>query len=114
METSLLLNRTGKNWKVADVSFYNDVIDYNSVKLAGIFDKHLLIKYTTEFVYIGGVEFGYFDYTFISISNLKGGHVGFVLSASNTAGYQCFKRGGRSRIKMRLLFKRRGRNFSQR
>lgn len=89
-EAALILRKMDNGWEVINGYKDEQVIDFHSVELAGIFFDRFLLRYEIFGVYAGGVEYGSVTYTLLEPGSFEGQFVDFMLSSSNTASAQCF------------------------
>lgn len=89
-EAAIIARKVENGWKVINGYKDSQVIDFNSVELAGIYFDRFLLRYEIFGVYAGGVEYGSVSYTLMEPGSFDGQFVDFMLSSSNTASSQCF------------------------
>ncbi|NVO02536.1 MAG: hypothetical protein HXX09_07505 [Bacteroidetes bacterium] len=88
-ESAIILEKVENGWKIKDCYIDMQLIDYESIEIAGKFDNHFLLRYETAGIYAGGVGFGDVQYTLMPRNSFEGPSITFILSSSNGATDRC-------------------------
>lgn len=89
-EAALIMRKVEKGWQV--INGYKDaqIIDFQSVELAGIYLDRFLLRYDIFGVYAGGIEYGSVEFTLLEPGKFEGPTVNFMRRSSNIYSEQCY------------------------